>query len=98
MVKSGGSREVGILLGPDTKRVEVKRMKVVILEDWNHFFPGVPSLARLRERADVEVQHDQPVDRADLLARLQGAQAVVLNRERTPFDRAVIVSGKFPLV
>ena len=37
---------------------EVERMKVVVLEDWNHFFPGVPSLERLRARVAVEVQHD----------------------------------------
>jgi phosphoglycerate dehydrogenase-like enzyme len=65
-------------------------MKVVVLEDWNHFFPGVPSLERLRDRVEVEVHHDRPADRADLLARLQDAQIVVLNRERTRFDAAVI--------
>ncbi len=65
-------------------------MKIVVLEDWNHFFPGVSSLERLRGRADVEVQHDQPVDRADLVARLRDAQIVVLNRERTRFDTEVI--------
>jgi D-3-phosphoglycerate dehydrogenase / 2-oxoglutarate reductase len=65
-------------------------VKVVVLEDWNHFFPGVPSLERLRERAEVEVQHDQPRDQADLVARLRGAQVAVLNRERTRFDAAVI--------
>jgi phosphoglycerate dehydrogenase-like enzyme len=65
-------------------------MKVVVLEDWNRFFPGVPSLEKLRERAEVEVQHDQPRDQADLVARLRGAQVAVLNRERTRFDAAVI--------
>ena len=65
-------------------------MKVVVLEDWNHFFPGVPSLERLGERVAVDVQHDPPRDRADLLARVAGAQIVVLNRERTRFDRDVI--------
>ncbi|HEY8884876.1 MAG TPA: D-2-hydroxyacid dehydrogenase family protein [Chloroflexota bacterium] len=65
-------------------------MKVVVLEDWNHFFPGVPSLERLRDRVEVEVHPDRPADRADLLARLQDAQIVVLNRERTRFDAAVI--------
>ena len=65
-------------------------MKVVVLEDWNHFFPGVPSLERLRERVAVEVQHEQPADQADLLTRVRDAQIVVLNRERTRFDAAVI--------
>jgi phosphoglycerate dehydrogenase-like enzyme len=65
-------------------------MKVVILEDWNHFFPGVPSLERLRARATVEVQHDKPADQADVIARLHGASVVVLNRERTRLDAAVL--------
>lgn len=65
-------------------------MKVVVLEDWNHFFPGVASLDRLRQRVAVEVQHDSPTDQADLRARLAGTGIVVLNRERTRFDAAVI--------
>ncbi|TAK23971.1 MAG: hypothetical protein EPO26_07835 [Chloroflexota bacterium] len=36
-------------------------MKVVVLEDWNNFFPGNPNLERLRERVGVEVQHDRDV-------------------------------------
>jgi D-3-phosphoglycerate dehydrogenase len=65
-------------------------MKLVVLEDWNHFFPGVPSLERLRERVEVEIQHDRPADQADLLARLRETGIVVLNRERTAFDASVI--------
>ena len=65
-------------------------MKAVVLEDWNHFFPGVPRLNRLTDRITVEIQHDQPRDRADLLARLADAQIVVLNRERTRIDRDVL--------
>jgi phosphoglycerate dehydrogenase-like enzyme len=65
-------------------------MKAVVLEDWNHFFPGVPSLERLGERIDVEVQHDRPADQDDLIARLRETEIVVLNRERTRFDAGVI--------
>src|SRR5688572_3141039 len=72
------------------KNVQERLMRVVVLEDWNRFFPGRPSLERLRERAEVEVQHDRPRDQADLAARLRGAQVVVLNRERTRFDAALI--------
>jgi phosphoglycerate dehydrogenase-like enzyme len=67
-------------------------MSVVILEDWNRFFAGAPGLERLRQRLPVTVQHDQPADQADLLARLDGARIVVLNRERTRFDAAVIAA------
>jgi D-3-phosphoglycerate dehydrogenase len=69
-------------------------MRVVVLEDWNNFFPGVPSLEALRARADVVVQHDRPRDQQDLITRLVGAQVVVLNRERTQFDAATI--GELP--
>ena len=69
-------------------------MKIVVVEDWNRFFPGVPSLERLRQRAEVEVQHDRPRDRDDLVARLAGAQVAVLNRERTRFDAELI--GRLP--
>jgi phosphoglycerate dehydrogenase-like enzyme len=65
-------------------------MKIVVLEDWNHFFAGAPSLERLRAQHEVQVQHDQPRDQADLVARLRGAQVAVLNRERTRFDAATI--------
>ena len=65
-------------------------MKAVVLEDWNHFFPGRPSLERLRERIEVDVQHDTPASQGDLLARLADAEIAVLNRERTRFDAAVI--------
>jgi phosphoglycerate dehydrogenase-like enzyme len=70
------------------------RMRIVVLEDWNHFFPDAPALARLRGRADVEVeiQHDRPADQADLAARLRDTQIVVLNRERTRFDAGVIAA------
>jgi phosphoglycerate dehydrogenase-like enzyme len=63
-----------------------ERTRIVVLEDWNHLFVGAPSLDHLRGRADVEVQHDQPRDRTDLLARLRSARVVVLNRERTRID------------
>src|SRR5436190_1362055 len=65
-------------------------MKAVVLDDWNHFFPGVPSFERLRTRLDVEVQHDHPADQADLLTRLRDTQTVVLNRERTPLGAGMI--------
>jgi len=65
-------------------------MRAVVLEDWNHFFPGVPSLEQLRGRIEVWVQHDRPTGQADIVARLADAEIVVLNRERTLFDAAVI--------
>lgn len=65
-------------------------MKAVVLEDWNRFFPDSPALAALRERIDVEVFHDVLNDRTEIARRLQGANIVVLNRERTKFDAELI--------
>lgn len=76
--------------GRESCLLKEKTVRVVVLEDWNRFFPGVPSLERLRERVEVDVQHDRPEDQADLLRRLDGAEVVALNRERTRFDGAVI--------
>lgn len=67
-------------------------MKVIVLEDWNHFFRGVPALERLRARVEVDVQHDRPADHADLIDRLRDARVVVLNRERTRVDAATLAA------
>ncbi|MCC6618129.1 MAG: D-2-hydroxyacid dehydrogenase family protein [Chloroflexi bacterium] len=69
-----------------------ERKRVVVLEDWNAFFPGAPSLERLRERVDIDIHQDVPADAADLVARLRDAHIVVLNRERTRFDAATIAA------
>jgi phosphoglycerate dehydrogenase-like enzyme len=68
------------------------RTRIVVLEDWNRFFADAPALARLRQRAGVEVQHDRPAGQADLIARLRGVQVVVLNRERTRVDATVLAA------
>src|SRR5215216_705227 len=59
-------------------------VKIVILDDWNHFFETQPGLARLRERGEVTIYNDRVTGDA-LLERLSGAQIVFANRERTRF-------------
>lgn len=61
-------------------------MRVVVLEDWNQLFVGAPALERLAGRAEVDIQHDRPRDRDDLIGRLRDAAVAVLNRERTQLD------------
>lgn len=65
-------------------------MKAVVLEDWNGFFRGAPDLESLRGQLDIDVQTDHPASQQALIDRLQGADIVVLNRERTTFGADVI--------
>lgn len=65
-------------------------MKIVILDDWNHFFPTRPGLARLKECGEVVIYHDQAMSDDAVIARLQGATAVVSNRERSQFNAKVL--------
>jgi D-3-phosphoglycerate dehydrogenase len=65
-------------------------MKVVILDDWNHFFETQPALARLKERAEVVVHYDRARTPEALVDRLRGAGAVLANRERTRFPAELL--------
>lgn len=59
--------------------------KVVILDDWNHFFESQPALTPLRERAEVVFHYDHAETTEELARRLRGATVVCSNRERTRF-------------
>lgn len=65
-------------------------MKIVILDDWNHFYETRPVLARLRERGEVIIHHDRAKAVDALTARLSGASVVCANRERTRFPSDVL--------
>jgi D-3-phosphoglycerate dehydrogenase / 2-oxoglutarate reductase len=64
-------------------------MKIVILDDWNHYFETQPSFARLRERGEVAVHYDRATGPA-LLDRLSGAGVILANRERTRFPAELL--------
>jgi D-3-phosphoglycerate dehydrogenase len=57
-------------------------MKVHILDDWFDTLRGLPCFAKLADH-EVTVWTDHEADPAKLAARLQGAEALVLFRERT---------------
>lgn len=65
-------------------------MKIVILDDWNHFYDSQPALAQLRERGDVTIHYDAAASTGDLLERLAGAAVVGANRERTRFPAEIL--------
>jgi len=60
-------------------------MRVAILDDLHQAYEGTPGVARLRERAEVTI-YTGPFGEA---AALRGFDALVANRERTRFTRAL---------
>ena len=65
-------------------------MKIVILDDWNHFFETQPGLARLRERGEVAIHYDRARTKEAIVDRLSGAGIVFANRERTRFPAELL--------
>jgi D-3-phosphoglycerate dehydrogenase / 2-oxoglutarate reductase len=65
-------------------------MRVHILDDWSDTLRGLPSFARLAGH-EVTVWTD-PAQGAALAARLQGAEAICLFRERTPITAELLAA------
>lgn len=61
-------------------------MRVAILDDIHHAYHGTPGVRRLRERAEVKI-FSAPFGEP---RALEGFDAVVANRERTRFTRALL--------
>jgi len=66
--------------------------KIVILDDWNHFYETRPTLAKLRERGEVAIHYDRARTKDALVARLSGAAVVCANRERSRFPAETLES------
>jgi D-3-phosphoglycerate dehydrogenase len=64
-------------------------VRVAILDDWFETIPTLPSFAKLAGH-DVVVFHDHVEDVDVLAERLQGVEALVLIRERTPIRRELL--------
>ena len=62
-------------------------MKVAILDDYQDVFRTLKCSSRLKGH-DVTVYHDSVKEPGKLADRLQGADAVILLQQRTPFPRA----------
>src|SRR5215469_15768944 len=67
-------------------RFRGRPMRVAILDDTHRAYEGTPGVDRLRERAEVRI-FTAPFGDA---AALQGFDALVANRERTRFSRALL--------
>ena len=66
-------------------------MKVHILDDWFDTLRGLPCFAKLADH-EVTVWTDHQADPAKLAARLQGAEALVLFRERTKVGAELVAA------
>ena len=66
-------------------------MKVHILDDWFDTLRGLPCFAKLADH-EVTVWTDHEADPAKLAARLQGAEALVLFRERTKVGAELVAA------
>jgi D-3-phosphoglycerate dehydrogenase len=62
-------------------------MKIAVLDDYQEAFRTLKCYSRF-EGHDVAVYHDSVKDPAKLAQRLNGAEAVILLQQRTPFPRA----------
>lgn len=64
-------------------------MNIAILDDYQQVVPQLPCFSLLKEH-QVQVFNDTPDSREQLVARLQHYEALVLIRERTFIDRALL--------
>jgi phosphoglycerate dehydrogenase-like enzyme len=64
--------------------------RIVVLDDWTHFYPTVGALDRLRERGELVVHHQPAANEDEVIERLRGATVAILNRERTPMPARVL--------
>jgi hypothetical protein len=66
-------------------------MRVAILDDIHHAYEGTPGVSRLRARAEVEIFTESCREPN----ALKNFDALVANRERTRFSRAVHDKGEW---
>jgi D-3-phosphoglycerate dehydrogenase / 2-oxoglutarate reductase len=65
-------------------------MKVTVLDDYQEIFGGFPAIDRLRQKAEVRIHTEKFGSDEELIAALQGSQAVIPIRERTQFPAAIL--------
>ncbi len=80
-----GRRGAAVLRRP-AARARIRAMRVAILDDIHRAWEGTDGVRRLRERAEVKI-FTEPFGSP---AALRGFDALVANRERTKFTRALL--------
>jgi phosphoglycerate dehydrogenase-like enzyme len=65
-------------------------MKVTVLDDYQHAIEPTAAIARLRQKADVQVFTEKLANEDTLVRALSGSQAIIPIRERTKFSAALL--------
>ncbi len=71
------------------KTTETSKPKIVVLDDWEHALAARADWSKVRAIADVEF-HTETLRGDALLDAIKPASALVLSRDRTPLDAALI--------
>ncbi len=66
--------------------------RVLVLDDWERAYPRLADWTALSARARIEIHH-QPLRGEALRAALQGTEVLVLTRDRTPVDGALLAQA-----
>jgi len=65
-------------------------MKVTVLDDYQHAIAPTEAIARLRQKADVQIFTEKLAHEDELVDKLKGSQAIIPVRERTKFSAALL--------
>lgn len=65
-------------------------MKVTVLDDYQHAFEASPAIARLRQKAEVQIFTEKFASEEKLIQALKGSQAIIPLRERTKFPAPLL--------
>lgn len=65
-------------------------MNIVVLDDFDRMFARSPRLEPLHQLGTVTIYTEPAPSEADLVQRLQTAEVVIANRERTQFTRSLL--------
>lgn len=65
-------------------------MKVTVLDDYQHAMADTPAIARLRQKAEVQILTEKLASNDALIGALQGCQAIIPIRERTKFPAPLL--------
>ena len=65
-------------------------MKVTVLDDYQHAIAPTEAIARLRQKAEVQIFTEKLAHEDELIDKLKGSQAIIPVRERTKFPAALL--------
>jgi phosphoglycerate dehydrogenase-like enzyme len=71
-----------------------QRQRIVVLDDWTHFFDAHPAVERLRERGEVTIHHAPATGEDEVIERLKPATIAIANRERTALNARVLQAAE----